>query len=481
MSWKTFVNEKKLEIASVMLSDLNEETRLDAEYYRPEALSYLDYLEEKKSVPISSVAKFVVGPFGSTVTVDKYVDEEIYSYIRNQDIKNFVVNKPEAHISKELFEKLKQFHIQEDDLFVTVVGTLGKVAIVRKKDTNSIFSCKSTLIRCTDIDPYYLTAYMNSRVGQTLLLRCKRGAIQEGLNLFDIKTLKVAIPSKQFQEKLRIQIKSYFDLFEKSASMNTEAEQLLLKELNLGEFKSDARNFSIRNLKDCNIANRIDAEFWQEKYNRLLINLNRNSKRLGEMCRVLKGKTMEYVENGKYKVIKTKQLKNSFIDIENCEDSTNKGITIADKDVLFASMGVGSLGKTDIFYSEFYKEDYVTDSTLFILRDALLNPECLLTILRSEPYQNLIYRYIVGSSGIISISMADFENLPIPVINTETQRKISTLVKESHQHYQNGKNLLERVKSAIEIFIERDEEEAIKYIDSDEEQEFKKVVAKEYV
>jgi len=82
---------------------------------------------------------FVVGPFGSTVTVDRYVEESSYDTSGNKDINDFFIHDEDpAFLPKEVFDSLPQYHVQKDDLLLTVVGTLGKVAIARTKDTKSI-------------------------------------------------------------------------------------------------------------------------------------------------------------------------------------------------------------------------------------------------------------------------------------------------------------------------------------------------------
>lgn len=74
-------------------------------------------------------------------------------------------------------------------------------------------------------------------------------------------------------------------------------------------------------------------------------------------------------------------------------------------DVVFASMGVGSLGKVSLFSYDGDKP-FVTDSTLRIYRakkHTHVLPEVLCIFLQSAIGQELIYRYVVGSTGIINI------------------------------------------------------------------------------
>ena len=111
-------------------------------------------------------------------------------------------------------------------------------------------------------------------------------------------------------------------------------------------------------------------------------------------------------------VIKTKQLTNSGVNTDGVESyftnevcTQNRSTFSANNDVIFASMGVGSLGKVSLFS---YDGDrpFVTDSTLRIYRakkTARVLPEVLCVFLQTTVGQELIYRYVVGSTGIINI------------------------------------------------------------------------------
>ena len=210
----------------------NSDFRIDAEYYRKEVLNRLNVLDRYNRDILDNLVEFVVGPFGSTITTDKYVDQSSYRYIRNKDINNFFIKDDDpALLSKEIYDSLPQFHIQENDLLITVVGTLGKVAIATQKDTKSIFSCKSTIIRTQKINPFYLLTYLNSDTGTLFSLRGRRGAIQEGLNLTDLKEIQIFIPSEEFQQIIEKTVKKSFLSLEESRTAYQETQILLLSEL----------------------------------------------------------------------------------------------------------------------------------------------------------------------------------------------------------------------------------------------------------
>ena len=90
---------------------------------------------------------------------------------------------------------------------------------------------------------------------------------------------------------------------------------------------------------------------------------------------VLKNSGTNYAEGvSDVGVIKTKQLTNSGVNTDGIESYfthetciENKSTLVVNNDVVFASMGVGSLGKVSLFSYDGDKP-FVTDSTLRIYR-----------------------------------------------------------------------------------------------------------------
>jgi type I restriction enzyme S subunit len=130
-------------------------------------------------------------------------------------------------------------------------------------------------------------------------------------------------------------------------------------------------------------------------------------------------------------------------------------------------MGVGSLGKVSLFSYDGDKQ-FVTDSTLRIYRAkeaAKVLPEVLFLFLQSAIGQELIYRYVVGSTGIINIYDDDMAKIPIPVLDTATQKDIAAKVQESFSLRRQSKQLLEYAKQAVEMAIEQGEGVALTWLE----------------
>ncbi|MCX6748007.1 MAG: hypothetical protein NT076_00210, partial [Candidatus Pacearchaeota archaeon] len=62
----------------------------------------------------------------------------------------------------------------------------------------------------------------------------------------------------------------------------------------------------------------------------------------------------------------------------------------------------------------------------------------------------------------------EIKEFVIPLLPLETQQKLASLVKQSHEARKKSKELLEVAKKVVEIAIEKNEEEALDYISKNE-------------
>ena len=460
MSWQTIVKEKNLSIAEIYFSKITNNLRIEAEFYTTATTS-------TGLVKGADIIRF------SQYGTSKGLNENNIGHpvLRLNEFELSFSGHPAKYcdlLSESEFDSLK---LKKNDVLICRTNGnpkyVGKAALVMEASDYAFASYLFRLSTNEKIRSATLVAYLNSRVGRLEIEKYSIVSNQANFSPAKFREITVPLFVKDFEDRIEEIFGRSWSAHKFAQKAYKEAEQLLLEETNLEGDKNTYETISVRNLGDVVAENRFDAEYWQPKFDPLIKKLGENGQRLGSQCKVVKSGAMEYDPNGCFKVLKTKQLKNRFIDNKGSIDKTNKGTEIENGDLLFASMGVGSLGKIDIFYSDLYEGQYVIDSTLFLLKELKgITPECLLTLLRLKPYQELIYRYIVGSSGIISISKDNFENLPIPVISNLVQKNVTDLVREYHLEQAEAERLLEKTKRAVEIYIEKDEKEALKYLET---------------
>ena len=282
--------------------------------------------------------------------------------------------------------------------------------------------------------------------------------------------------SNSFKDK----VEKYFTTLEKlnhqAQILYSEAKQILIKELKVCTEGITSDSYTTKYLSTSfKVSGRLDAEYYQPKYDGYLSALEQfETTKIPNEFDVLKNSGTNYAEGvSDVGVIKTKQLTNSGVNTDGIESYfthetciENKSTLVVNNDVVFASMGVGSLGKVSLFSYDGDKP-FVTDSTLRIYRakkHTHVLPEVLCIFLQSAIGQELIYRYVVGSTGIINIYDDDIAKIPIPILDGEIQKDIAEKVQNSFALRRQSKQLLEYAKQAVEMAIEQGEDAALVWL-----------------
>jgi hypothetical protein len=83
-------------------------------------------------------------------------------------------------------------------------------------------------------------------------------------------------------------------------------------------------------------------------------------------------KPFQMENENEVQILKTKQIRNESLLYEGVAYSKKEYVAniLIENDILFASMGVGSLGRTSIFYKSETNKPTSVDSTIKILRDS---------------------------------------------------------------------------------------------------------------
>jgi len=149
--------------SEVSTCEITNYRRIDGEFFHPNYIkAESTILQNEITKPLGQLGRFIIGPFGSAFHVSNYDNTSRYRYVRGKDVKPFtLLNDDNVYIPEKNYRRLVKYALQKDDLLISVVGTLGNVAIV-PEGVQGIFSCKSTVFRNAKIDPCFLLAYFNS-------------------------------------------------------------------------------------------------------------------------------------------------------------------------------------------------------------------------------------------------------------------------------------------------------------------------------
>jgi len=446
----------------VSISSLNREFRIDAEYFKKDILKYETEILEYKF--LKDLGEFLIGPFGSTVISNNYVNNTNNYYIRGLDIGNFFLKEPEARIGIQQFNKLKKFHVKYEDIFITVVGTIGKVSIITDKNIQAIFSNKSTILR-TNINPYYLTTFFNTKLGYKLLVRGKRGAIQEGLNLTDLKAIKIPLVSNYFQTQIEKIIKKSHQTLEQSKTLYKQSEEILLKELDLLDFEPTKEKIAIKSFSESfGESGRLDSEYYLPMYDEV-INKIKSYKGGYETIDIscnLKHTNYKPQDKDYYQYVELSNIGTTG-DITGCtyelgEDLPSRARRkIKENDVIISSIE-GSLEKVAIVRKEY--DNSLCSTGFYVINSQKINSETLLVLFKNKRMQQILKKSCSGTI-LTGMNKDEFLNIIIPLIDKTIQIQIEEKIKESFRLKEESKRLLELAKRAVEVAIEEGEDVAM--------------------
>ncbi len=455
----------------------NSDFRIDAEYFEPSYQKLEKFLSSKETKDLNDYSVFIKkGIFD--ISPNNYVEEGGVAFLRSGDLKDEFISSDEIiRITKESHEKEKKTELVTNDLLMAKVGTIGDVAInLRFEKLNFSQNVIGIKIK-KEYKPIsgFLLSFLNCSYGRNQVNRVLSGQVQQKLILEDIKKVKVVNLKDSIQKLISELVSRSYLLKEKSNSFYSQAEQLLLSELGLLGWKPKHTLAFVKNYSDTQKAERIDAEYFQPKYEEIIEAVKKYKggyDELGNLVKIKKGiepGSEAYQENGvpfvrvsnlsKFELSTDNQ---QFISAELYEElkthQPKKGEILLSKD---ATPGIA------YYLNEEPQKMIISGGILRLKMDCkYILPEYLTLVLNSIIVQQQIERDAGGS--IINHWRPDqVKATLIPNLKEDKQKEIKELIEKSFSDRKLSKSLLEIAKRGVEMAIEKDEQEAEEWIESE--------------
>lgn len=183
--------------------------RLDASYYQPKYYALEEALKGGK-YPIHKLGEFISSIHYGASVKNIYAKEGIpllrILNLRPNELNLFeVVSLP--------FDKTKEIgnaYVKEGDFLISRSGTIGVTAIVPKEASGFAYGSFMIRFRIEDneIEPFYISIIMNSRIVQEQIKIVKIGTIQGNITIPSIKNLLIPLPPLAIQQKIAKEVNS---------------------------------------------------------------------------------------------------------------------------------------------------------------------------------------------------------------------------------------------------------------------------------
>lgn len=394
-------------------------------------------------------------------------------YLSGNNIKENIIDLDNVrYCSEKLHNKNLRSSVKKGSVLMSIVGTVGKASVVNLEIKANTDRNVATIKNIDDtINPYYLSVFLNSKFGKYQTKRFSTGNVQPLLNLLQVKSIIIPIISKTFQDKIAEELYNAHKCIDESKELYRLAENMLLEELGLKDWKPEEELVNIKSFNDFQKSGRLDAEYYQSKYDEIenKIKNYRGGYDVVRNCFIQNSNASnfnkemyKYIEIGdinisdssfEYNVVETKDLPaNAKIEIE--------------KNNIIISKVRPYRGAISIINSE--EKDIIASGAFTALKESgNFSKETLLILLRTDIYKNWLLKWNVGSSYPV-IKDEDILNLIIPKISKQIQTQISSKIQESFRLRKESERLLELAKIAVEMAIEEGEKKALNFISTQE-------------
>lgn len=366
-----------------------------------------------------------------------------YKYIRVTDMKNGTVLNDDIHyISKDIYNKISNYTISKNDIYITCAGTIGRVGIIPVEFDGANLTENADKIIIKHINKNLLVKVLSSYIVQKQIQEVITTGCQPKLAIKKIEQLKIPLPPINEQQRIVERIKSLFakldrakELIENTLAQFEQNKMAILHKAFTGELTAKWRK-----------ENNIDLSSWQEKT-------------IDELCTSLKyGTSKKSNPEGSVVVLRMGNLQNGEIDWSNLMYTDDKDdiekYLLKKGDVLFNRTNSPELvGKTSIYRGEYpaiyagylIKLDYGKD----IIGEYL---NYIMNSTKAKHYCYTVKTDGVSQSNINAKKIGAFE-IPVPTI--EEQQEIVNILDKLLAKYNKIKNLeqqlekIELLKKAI--------------------------------
>jgi restriction endonuclease S subunit len=472
-----------LEISVLNLSEVlfdNTNKRIDSEYYKKEFINFFKNVPNLK--PLGSFVKEgyrVV--YENTKTIDKIeaIESNHPYFLQATDLDTpFIKTDNLYYVHNDEWERYPKGRIKKGEILIEVKGKIDKVSIVpddfpeKTLVTGSLFKLSVN----EKINKHVLLTYLISKYGKAFKDRFKTNLLISYVSKPDLYRIPIPSFSNDFQLKIDEIFETIFSSKKAFKEAYKRAENILLEEIDLQNFTPSKEPVNVKNFKDSfATSGRLDAEYYQFKYEEVVNKVkNKNFDTLNNLVDINKSiepGSKNYVENGLPFMRVADLSKNGLSEpqkyiseyfVKENQDKINdlkpkKGTILFSKD--------GSVG---IAYHLRQNYNGITSGAILHLNvkdKKRILPEYLTLALNSKVVQMQAERD-AGGSIILHWRVGEIENVVVPIIDFEKQREIADLIEQSFSLKKQSEHLLEIAKKAVEIAIEKNEDIAINYINS---------------
>lgn len=469
------------EISEIYLSQVlneNEDFRIDSSYYKKD---YLKIHENLSKFIVREIGEFSFVSDGDHSKFPENQKPEI-RYLQARNIKNNFLNLDnEVFISKAYFDKNRRSHITEENILLSIMGSVGDITITPKGFKPSLANRAVAIIKnIKEFNPYFVFSYLLSSEANLLIERLKTGGVQERINLDVLRKVKIPSLRNQLQQMIENIVVNAHSLYSESKDKYKQCESFLLNSVGLKDFEPTEEKTNIKSFSESFLSTgRIDAEFYQKKYDYAYRKLNElNPIQIVPLENLLEtitnGQTPLHhdLSQGEVVFLTAEHVFDFRIDydsdkrvlLEHHEEKLSK-TAIKSNDLLITIKG--KIGNAAVVEDVSQPTNINQDVGLLKLKKGF-NPYYVAGFINSAIGKMFAEQLSTGQINPF-LGLGNLRTIPIPIFDdaNEIGNQIRKKVVEAEAIKSKSKHFLEIAKRAVEIAIEETEEKAIEFINEE--------------
>lgn len=464
-----------MQYSIINFSEAKKEKRFDAEFYLPKYKIAFNKIKNYNWKYLRELI-FSLGDYhsnGSYETLRNHVELLNYKsyayYLRTKELENNDFENDVLYVSESAYNFLEKSKLKGFEIAINKVGSPGNVYQVPNLNIPMTLGMNLfSIVPVNNINCHYLYIYLSSYYGQLFLHQRVTGAVPPSIDKESVRKVPVPIFSDEFQKSIEKLVLEAHNQRQISNSLMKEANEILEKEIGFDklEIKKKKVNYSIVNYSETLSSKRIDAEYYQEKYQIIMDKIQSYKNGydiLDNICFIKKGiePGSEYYRDNGIPFLRIQNLTKYDLKLDNCiyvdNDFYNKNAEYrVDKDDILLSKD-GSPGIAYHIYN-LNNLSMITSGGILRLKikDNTFLPEVLALILNSKVVDYQV-KQASGGAVILHWRMEEIFNTVIPIIDKNVQNIIAEKVQEFYKARDSAKALLEEAKKKVEDAIENGE------------------------
>lgn len=371
-----------------------------------------------------------------------------YKYIRVTDMKNGTVLNDDIHyISKDIYNKISNYTISKNDIYITCAGTIGRVGIIPVEFDGANLTENADKIIIKHINKYLLVKVLSSYIVQKQIQEVITTGCQPKLAIKKIEQLKIPLPPINEQQRIVERIESLFakldrakELIENTLAQFEQNKMAILHKAFTGELTAKWRK-----------ENNIDLSSWE---NGILMDFCKiNPKKINtkefDDDMIVSFIPMPCVSDIWGKIVKKELRKLGEV---------KKGYTnFCEGDVLFAKITPCMENGKSAIVDKLENDIGFGSTEFYVLRcdENKLNNKYLHYFVRQKTFRDEAKGEMTGAVGQQRVSKTFLENYKMKVPTIKEQQEIVNILDNLLAKYNKIKNLeqqlekIELLKKAI--------------------------------